>query len=70
MVIRVLGRMYFVDIIWNLYFEEDLEDFERKVVEKILEIYDKELFGDIFFFFNRVVGNWVMYWDIVVGIER
>lgn len=50
MVIRVLGRMYFVDIIWNLYFEEDLEDLERKVVEKILEIYDKELFGDIFFF--------------------
>lgn len=49
-VIRVSGRMYPVDIIWNSYSEEDLEDFERKAVEKTLEIHDKEPPGDILLF--------------------
>lgn len=49
-VIRVSGRMYPVDIIWNSYSDEDLEDFAKKAVEKTLEIHDKEPPGDILLF--------------------
>nr|XP_022344536.1 ATP-dependent RNA helicase DEAH12, chloroplastic-like [Crassostrea virginica] len=50
-VIRVSGRMYPVDIEWNdVSNEEDLEDFERKAVDKTLEIHDRESDGDILLF--------------------
>ncbi|XP_061196392.1 uncharacterized protein LOC133204662 [Saccostrea echinata] len=50
-VIEVPGRMYPVDVEWETNSgDDDLEEYERKAVEKTLEIHDKEPPGDILLF--------------------
>lgn len=50
-VLKVSGRMYPVDIEWEtIASDEKLETYDRKAVEKTLEIHEKEDTGDILLF--------------------
>lgn len=51
-VLKVLGCMFFVEIEWfkNFCGFEVVDEYEIKVIEKVVEIYKLEFFGDILVF--------------------